>query len=145
MEALEGTTEEITKRMINEAVEIYSREIFPSGESIMCSIHNSFHKENDQTHNCIGCNFADYSELLFSTLKKFRDESGPLQVFSGTILYSYLLVERFEEIFKIIKLDEGYKLKHFPIFGKIKRWTNFLKHPKAFILVHHPEYGFELC
>ncbi|HXA01651.1 MAG TPA: hypothetical protein VNW99_06670 [Cytophagaceae bacterium] len=60
-----------------------------------------------------------------------------------TILFSYLLVERFEEIFRIVKLPEAYRLRHFQIFGIIKRWTNFLKHPKAFILVHHPEYYFE--
>ena len=33
--------------------------------------------------------------------------------------------------------DLGYS-----IFGKIKRWANFDKHPKAFMFVHHPEFDF---
>lgn len=148
-EELAGIVKELTgivmKKKDKTPFEVYSSEIFPNGESIMCSIHSSFHKENERTHNCIGCNFSDYTELLQSVLKKHSDADSPLEVFSSTILYAYILVERFEEIFKIIKLDDSYKLKYFQVFGKIKRWTNFLKHPKAFILVHHPEYTFELC
>src|SRR6266498_2670929 len=103
--ATSETEEEIQESKM--PFDIYTSEIFPDGESIMCSIHNSFHKENDRAHNCIGCNFSDYTELLQSALKKYQDESNPLEIFSGTILYAYLLIERFEEIFKIIKLDEG--------------------------------------
>jgi hypothetical protein len=131
------------EKMACTAFDIYSKEIFPKDESIMCSIHNTFSKETGQDHNCIGCNFATYTELLRFTLHKYRNESDPIQIFSAVILYAYLLVERFEEIFRIIKLDEGYKSKHFQIFGKIRRWANFIKHPKAFIFVHHPSYAFE--
>ena len=108
----------------------------------MCSIHDLFHNEDDKAHNCIGCNFADYTNLLHVALQNVA-VSTPIEAFSSTILYSYLLVERFEEIFKIIKLPDSYRLKHFQVFGQIRRWANFLKHPKAFMLVHHPEYYFE--
>ena len=29
------------------------------------------------------------------------------------------------------------------LFQKIKKWANFVKHPKAFVLCHHPEYFLE--
>jgi len=132
----------LTQHELKSAFDIYDREIYPDGESIMCSIHDSFHKPDDKAHNCIGCNFANYTQLLHSSLQTYAEVSYPLEAFTAAILYSYLLVERFEEIFKIIKLPEGYRQKNFQIFGTIKRWTNFLKHPKAFILVHHPEYYF---
>jgi hypothetical protein len=131
------------QRELKSAFDIYDEEIYPDGESIMCSIHDSFHQESDQAHNCIGCNFANYTQLLHSALQTYAEVSYPLEAFSATILYSYLLVERFEEVFKIIKLPDSYRLKHFQVFLKIRRWANFLKHPKAFIMVHHPEYFFE--
>lgn len=136
-------TDLLTQRELKSAFDIYDTEIYPNGESIMCSIHDSFNKESEKAHNCIGCNFADYTQLLHSALQTYAEVRYPLEAFSASILYSYLLVERFEEIFKIIKLPDSYRLKHFQVFGKIKRWTNFLKHPKAFIMVHHPEYYFE--
>jgi hypothetical protein len=131
-----------TQLEVQEAFEIYDSEIYPNDESIMCSIHDSFHKPDDKAHNCIGCNFANYTQLLHTSLQN-QFINAPLEAFTGTILYAYLLVERFEEVFKIIKLPDNYKLKHFAILGKIRRWTNFLKHPKAFILVNHPKYYFE--
>lgn len=133
----------LTQIDLKSAFDIYNDEIYPDGQSIMCSIHDSFHKPEDKAHNCIGCNFASFTQLLRTSLEHYVEAKEPLEAFSSAILYSYLLVERFEEVFKIIRLHESYKHKHFQIFGKIKRWTNFLKHPKAFILVHHPVYYFE--
>ncbi|MBF0694648.1 MAG: hypothetical protein IR153_06285 [Flavobacterium sp.] len=40
-------------------------------------------------------------------------------------------------------LPEEYRLKHFQVLQKVKHWANFLKHPKAFMLVHHPNWTFE--
>jgi hypothetical protein len=124
------------------AFEIFSTEIYPGDESIMCQIHDVFHVNNNKTHNCLGCNLADYTQLLHTALQ-IGVYRYPFEAFLNTILYCYLLIERQEEIFKIIKLPESYRLKHFQIFGIIKRWSNFFKHPKAFILVHHPGYYFE--
>jgi len=131
-----------TQTELQQAFKVFDSEIYPNDESIMCSIHDSFHKEDDKAHNCIGCNFADYTQLLHTALQNVT-VTAPIEAFSATILYSYLLIERFEEIFKIIKLPDSYRLRHFQVFGQIRRWANFLKHPKAFMLVHHPEYYFE--
>lgn len=133
----------IAQKELKYACDIYEREIYPDGQSIMCAIHDSFHKENDKAHNCIGCNFADYTQLLYTSLQNYSQVANPFEAFTGTIMYAYLLVERFEEIFKIIELHNSYRQKHFQVFGIIKRWANFLKHPKAFILVHHPDYHFQ--
>jgi len=130
------------QKELNQAFEVFDSEIYPDDESIMCSIHDSFNKENGNSHNCIGCNLADFTQLLHSSLQNVL-VSTSIEAFSNVILYSYLLVERFEEIFKIMQLPESYRARHFRAFGKIRRWSNFLKHPKAFMLVHHPEYYFE--
>lgn len=53
--------------------------------------------------------------------------------------------EKIYEIKKIIGLPQGYKEREFEIFRTIKLWANFYKHPKAFILTHHPEYYFDTC
>lgn len=55
----------------------------------------------------------------------------------------YLLVERIYELFEIIQLPTGYRQRHFQVFDRVKKWANFLKHPKAFMFVHHPEFVFE--
>ena len=108
----------------------------------MCSIHELFYNGEDKAHNCIGCNLADYTKLMYTAIENLNINS-PIEAFSSTILYAYLLVERFEEIFKIVELHKSYRLKHFQVFVKIRRWANFLKHPKAFMFVHHPIYYFE--
>jgi hypothetical protein len=66
-----------------------------------------------------------------------------LESFTKFILPAYLVVERMYEIFSIVELQESYRLKNFQTFRKIRRWANFLKHPKSFILVHHAKYLFE--
>lgn len=42
-------------------------------------------------------------------------------------------------------MPDSYKDSHFKVFQQIRKWANFIKHPKAFILTHHPDYGFEDC
>jgi hypothetical protein len=52
--------------------------------------------------------------------------------------------ERIGDIFNIISLPEGYLVRYFKPFIRVRRWANFYKHPKAFAwMVHHPEYTFE--
>ena len=63
--------------------------------------------------------------------------------FTTFIFLLYLQAEQIFEYFDIIKLPEQYKLKHFYVLYDIKRWANFLKHPKTFSLVHHPVWTYE--
>lgn len=46
-------------------------------------------------------------------------------------------------MFDIIQLLDTYREKYFKVFQQIRKWANFIKHPKSFILTHHPEYDFE--
>lgn len=135
---------EFLREEFKKVFEIYEKEIFPDGEkSIMCKLDKEFCDPEDLHHNCLGCNFSDFSELLRRFLKKHEQQEDTFESFVHYILLTYLLVERFDEIFEIIKLPEVYRKKHFGLFSKIRKWTNFIKHPKAFILVHHPRFYFE--
>ena len=58
------------------------------------------------------------------------------------LMLCYLLVERIDTMFNIIQLNEDYRTQHFKILLAIRRWANFIKHPKAFLLTHHAEYTY---
>jgi hypothetical protein len=137
--------EEYCKEIIKACFDIYNKAAFDEeGFSRACFIHESYQEDHgEQAHNCIACNLADFNTLLLNSLNNYEKIDNNLEAFTSFLFYAYLLVERFEEIFRIIKLPDSYELKHFQTFKKIKRWTNFLKHPKAFLFVHHAEYFFE--
>lgn len=107
--------------------------------TIFCSIHESFKKG----HNCIGCNLDSNNLRIENYLIQFQYFNDINLTFSNFIILLYLQVESITEYFKIIEIQEKYKLKHFQVFTLIKRWANFLKHPKAFMLVHHPNWTYE--
>jgi hypothetical protein len=121
--------------------EVYTQSNYPEeDDSLMCSIHSHFDNEG---HNCIGCNLESGSLLLCD----FLSDSGRLktseQAFTAYIWYLYLLVSKMEEYLDIMNLTTKVKSKKFGVFSKIKRWANFIKHPKAFMFVHHPTMVFE--
>lgn len=109
-----------------------------------CKIHDAFGGlDGGQHHNCLGCNFADSTNLILRYLEQHEELSDIQQDFTIYILLLYLLVERIEIVFDIIQLPDTYRDKHFKVFKQIRKWANFIKHPKSFILTHHPEYDFE--
>ena len=110
-------------------------------EPLSCSIHELF--ETGDNHNCIGCNLAISEVHFINFLKRNRSFTEKNETFIQFIIFSYLLVERINEVFKIIQMNELYKNEHFKTFALIKRWANFYKHPKSFMFVHHPYYTFE--
>jgi len=108
-------------------------------DSAFCKIHDDFL----EGHNCVGCNLNDINNRTGEFLiqhRYFRDLS---LTFTNFILLLYLQVEAIHKYFEIIQLQESYRLKYFKVFQDIIRWANFLKHPKPFMLVHHPEWTFE--
>ena len=124
-------------------LEIYLKAHYPDGvdnPSLMCSIHNSF---NNGGHNCVGCNLNVNSELLISFLIQYKEFRDINLAFTNFILLLYLLVERYNAYFNLLTLEESYRSKYFQIFQEIKWWANFLKHPKSFMLVHHPIYVYK--
>lgn len=127
-----------------ECFEIFSsKAIGEEGYPNACKIHDAFGGNEGEHHNCLGCNFADSTTLILRYLEKYDELDDIQQDFTVYILLLYLLVERIEIVFDIIQLPVTYKDKHFKVFQQIRKWANFIKHPKAFILTHHPTYDFE--
>lgn len=81
--------------------------------------------------------------MILRYLEQHEELTDTQQDFTVYILLRYLLVERIEIVFDIIQLPDTYKTKHFKVFQQIRKWANFIKHPKSFILTHHPVYDFE--
>ena len=130
---------------IDEAYSIFSREVYPDGGSVMCSIHDVFGGFEGGHHNCLGCNFADATSWIqnfLATAVENGSESRQ-EFFFDYLLKLYLLVERFYIVFEIIGLPLEYRCRHFSTFQHVHKWANFIKHPKSFLLVHHPQYFME--
>ncbi|OMP30473.1 hypothetical protein [Mangrovimonas sp. DI 80] len=107
--------------------------------TLFCNIHNNFHKG----HNCVACNLNESNLRIENFLIQYRNFNDIHLTFTNFILLLYLQVESIYEYFDIIQLQESYKSKHFRVFQDVKRWANFLKHPKSFMLVHHPSWTYE--
>lgn len=120
--------------------EIFENLIYPdeNQDGLMCKIHDAFGSTKSKHHNCLGCNLDSSTHHLYMFLYQ-REKHNDLELSATTyILLMYLLIERVNTIFEIIGLPEAYRLKHFHVFQKITKWANFIKHPKAFVLCHHP-------
>lgn len=128
---------------LKECLNILENNVTDDGTPNACKIHDAFGGLDGEHHNCLGCNFAESTDLILNYLRKNESFYDVQQSFIIYILLLYLLTERFEIIFNIIQLPDTYKTKHFKVFQQIRKWSNFIKHPKSFILTHHPEYDFE--
>jgi hypothetical protein len=127
-----------------ECYEIFKAKAFDENETpIACKIHDAFGGMTGEHHNCLGCNFADSTRLISNYLEKSEEMTDIQQDFTIYILLQYLIVERMDTVLEILQIPEKYKEKHFKVFQQIRKWANFIKHPKSFILTHHPEFDFE--
>ena len=135
------------KDLIEKSRIIFNNKMFEcetiSGETLMCSINEAFADFHSNGHNCLGCNLQDDVNLIDKFLKGSDNYEDKNDFFKVYIMLLYLFSEKIFEIMKIIGLPQAYKEKDFEILRVIKLWANFYKHPKAFILVHHPEYYFD--
>ncbi len=119
------------------------------GETLMCSINQAFGEFLTKGHNCLGCNLQEDVDWIWTFLKQAKAKnyvSDELHIeffFKTYLFHLYLLTEKIFEIKKIIGLPVSYKENEFEVFRTIKLWANFFKHPKAFILTHHPKYFFD--
>jgi hypothetical protein len=116
--------------------------LYADQESAMCKLHEPFESLVQNRHNCLGCNFANSTGQIrdFFTREIHDPRSDVNDVMTDLIMKLYLLIERIYFIFDIIKLPDEYRFRHFQIFQDIHKWANFIKHPKAFLLVHHPQF-----
>jgi hypothetical protein len=138
------TEEEIVKAKFKQAFDIYANAANDKeGVPILCKIHDAFGGLNGSHHNCLGCNFADSQSVVFNHLSNFESHTNIQESVSLYIITLYLLVERIETVMNIVQVPQVFRDKHFKMFQQIHKWANFIKHPKAFILTHHAEWGME--
>ena len=125
------------------AFEVFQRDIYPDGGSVMCSLHESFNSLDGDRHNCLGCNLADATSWIHNYLGRFHEFTDVSEDYTFYLLRLYLLVERVYVVFDVISLPLEYRMRHFAVLQDVHKWANFIKHPKAFFLAHHPQYAFE--
>lgn len=127
------------------AIEVFESRVYPGDEmdGLMCEIHDAMGSNKSKHHNCLGCNLDSSTHHIYMFLTQ-KDGHDDLELsYTNYILLLYLAVERIETIFEIIGLPDEYRRRKFQIFQNVKKWANFIKHPKAFVLCHHPEYYLE--
>ncbi len=126
-----------------EAHKIYRAELFLKGERfepVLCTLHDAFGTANSASHNCLGCNFADLTIAFDPILASLADVSDMTAACATYLLWLYLFVERYDQIMVFLSVPDGYKKRHFLTLQRIRRWANFIKHPKAFLFCHHPQF-----
>ncbi|RZK44440.1 MAG: hypothetical protein EOO61_03790 [Hymenobacter sp.] len=123
-------------------LEIFVAANYPEGvegNTLMCSIHDSFPSH----HSCIACNLQDNVRLLERFLLQAGNVSDIHFTFTTFLLLLYLIGERIQVYIEMAELPESYRLQHFGVIQEIRHWANFIKHPKAFMLVVHPQWEYE--
>lgn len=127
------------------AYEIFRRELYRddghgSSTPILSGLHEAFGALGTTSHNCLGCNFSnltDSFDQVLSGLDEYSDINAPCFTY---IIWLYLYVERYDQIMSYLQVPERYRQRHFRSFQRIRRWSNFIKHPKSFLFSHHAQY-----
>lgn len=117
---------------------------------VFCQLHD-FLKPNDNDkigHNCIACNLNDSIENIYIFCKGAEhctepDNNNVEYNFTIYILLCYLLVEKLHTVFKLIGITWDFVDENWTVLVEIRKWANFIKHPKGFLFSHHPQYVFE--
>ena len=108
-------------------------------DSLFCTIHNNF----NEGHNCVACNLHESNRRIQDFLLGYKHFTDTYTVLTTFILLLYLQVENILVYIEIIQLSKDQIKNDFQPLITIKRWANFLKHPKTFLLVHHPIWRLE--
>jgi hypothetical protein len=136
---------QLTKEQFELAHNIFHSNV--QDQQLMCSISDVFSEPASPNHNCLGCNFDETTDQIAKFLllcTAHPDLFLPQQSFAIYAMLLNVLWERMNDIFEIISLQEGYRVRYFEPFIRTRRWANFFKHPKAFAwMVHHPVYTFD--
>lgn len=106
---------------------------------------------DDESHNCLACNLADYTWGLYNTLKGYallgKQASGDDWLLEYHVVFSMfhwlsVMVEALKEIEKVIGIKLIERNDEFKTCTRIIKWTNFFKHPKTMVFVHHPTFTY---
>ena len=123
-----------------------------NGRSFACKMWDVMTDKNDNHENCLGENF---NQLIQTINDDFFENYTPSRntkldfYFTTYILWLYLIVERIDFVFDVVNKDNKSKLfgdfkeNNFQTSQLIKKWANFIKHPKEFIFSHWPAYVVE--
>ena len=117
-------------------------------EPLFCRLHKdeylgSAENNNINSHNCIACQLQDGNMRIYRFLNDTETSSDIEYSFTVFILLLYLQVEKFHTIFKFIGITIEYVEENWATLIEIRKWANFIKHPKGFLLTHHPNFIFE--
>jgi len=117
---------------------------------LFCELHKPKYlgQHKDTGHVCIGCGLDESIGFVERFLSESFDlttknDSNINYLFTNYILLLYLTVEKFQTIFKFIGITYEYVEEKWPVLIEIRKWANFIKHPKGFMFTHHPNFKFE--
>lgn len=129
------------------AFDIFGKRTQREDKRLMCDLYDIFAGAESRNHNCLGCNFDEMVDQILKLLLVCQNTSGYFSTQQAFYIYTSLLsavLDRMDDVFKIISLPEDYRVRHFRAFIIARKWANFFKHPKAFAwMVHHPTYTYE--
>jgi hypothetical protein len=131
--------------------EIFSKNLIePEGErSFACKMFDVMTDNKDTHENCLGENFNQLIQTLKDDFFINYSPSSKTKMdfyFTTYVLWLYLIVERIDFVFDVVnkdnrsKLFSDFKEANFKSCQLIKKWANFIKHPKEFIFSHWPQY-----
>lgn len=86
--------------------------------SLMCDIYEVFARPGESNHNCLGCNFDDMTEQIANFLLACKQEAELFSIHQSFSIYALLLNslwERITDVFDIICLPLGYRVRHFEV------------------------------
>ncbi len=133
----------LMKSQLQDTLKIFEHALYSGDRPEVCRItYEVFNNAYESPHhNCIGCNLLESTDLIYQYLQTNQGSNHKLYpTYATYLMLLYLLVERLDTILSLVELPSFYWEKHFRVLLRIRRWANFLKHPKAFLLVHHPVY-----
>lgn len=131
-----------------EKIDDTSNKIYSS--SIACRVFFKLTEEDYLRQDCIGENLNQMIlNLEENWFVNYKPKFGLDYYFHTYILQLYLFVERVDLIFKMLKKSGNFtqfnqfQEDYLTTFFIIKKWANFIKHPKEFLFTHWPKYYLE--
>lgn len=133
----------LIQEQFSQAFQLFEKEIYPEENPVFCRVYDLFCVPDSEDHNCLGCNLWESADLIRSYLQMNSNLTNINQAYTLYIMVTYLFVSRIETILGLIGFENAHRHEKFKILQRIRRIANFLKHPKAMVLAHHPSYIYE--
>ncbi len=112
---------------------------------LSCSIYSAT-IENDDEHNCVGCNLQVRCERVHWFLTSGRENWEPDAAIETLIWQINALYECVRDICDLVDAPSWWRNddRNFGGFVIVRAWANFFKHPGVVTHgIHHPLYSFE--